>query len=132
MAGISGQVHERVKYQKNNKKKSRTKTRKGGWQALGFKSYQHQLIAKKNVQLDQEGDVLVVISASGNSPNVVTAVEWVNANGGITLGLVGFDGGKLLELCHYSILCKTEKWEYGPVEDFHMIIDHMINGFILL
>ena len=54
MAGIGGQVHERVKYQKNNKKKSRTKTRKGGWQALGFKSYQQYLIAKKNVQLDQD------------------------------------------------------------------------------
>ena len=54
MAGIGGQVHERVKYQKNNKKKSRTKTRKGGWQALGFKSYQQYLIAKKNGQLDQD------------------------------------------------------------------------------
>jgi len=54
MAGIGGQVHERVKYQKNNKKKSRTKTRKGGWQALSFKSYQQYLIAKKNGQLDQE------------------------------------------------------------------------------
>ena len=54
MAGIGGQVHERVKYQKNNKKKSRTKTRKGGWQALGFKSYQQYLIAIKNGQLNQE------------------------------------------------------------------------------
>ena len=54
MARIGGQVHERVKYQKNNKKKSRTKTRKGGWQALSFKSYQQYLIAKKNGQLDQE------------------------------------------------------------------------------
>ena len=54
MAGIGGQIHERVKYQKNDKKKSRTKTRKKGWQALGFKSYQQYLIAKKNGQLDQE------------------------------------------------------------------------------
>ena len=54
MAGIGGEVNERVKYQKNNKKKSRTKTRKGGWQALGFKSYKQYLIAKKNGQLDQD------------------------------------------------------------------------------
>ena len=54
MAGIGGQVHERVKYQKNNKKKSRTKTRKGGWQALGFESYQEYLIAKKNGELDNQ------------------------------------------------------------------------------
>ena len=53
MAGIGGQIHERVKYQKNDKKKSRTKTRKKGWQALGFKSYQQYLIAKKNGQLNK-------------------------------------------------------------------------------
>ena len=53
MAGIGGQIHERVKYQKNDKKKSRTKTRKKGWQALGFKSYQQYLIAKKKGQLNQ-------------------------------------------------------------------------------
>ena len=57
MAGIGGQVHKRVNYQKNNKKKSRAKTRKGGWQALGFKSYQQYLIAKKNAQLDQEEEI---------------------------------------------------------------------------
>ena len=57
IAGIGGQVHERVNYQKNNKKKSRTKTRKGGWQALGFKYYQQYLIAKKNAQLDQEEEI---------------------------------------------------------------------------
>lgn len=81
--------------------------------------------------LFQSEDVLVVISASGNSPNVVKAVEWANTNGGITFGLVGFDGGKLLEICHHSALCKTEKGEYGPVEDFHMIVDHIINTYIL-
>ena len=63
MAGIGGQIHERVKYQKNDKKKSRTKTRKKGWQALGFKSYQQYLIAKKKGQLNQEE----VIQAEGDS-----------------------------------------------------------------
>ena len=62
MAGIGGQIHERVKYQKNDKKKSRTKTRKKGWQALGFKSYQQYLIAKKKGQLNQEE----VIQAEGD------------------------------------------------------------------
>ena len=63
MAGIGGQIHERVKYQKNDKKKSRTKTRKKGWQALGFKSYQQYLIAKKNGQLNKEE----VIQEEGDS-----------------------------------------------------------------
>ena len=54
MAGKGGQVHERVNYQKNDKKKSRGKKRKGGWQALGFKSYQQYLAAKKSGQLYKE------------------------------------------------------------------------------
>ena len=54
MAGKGGQVHERVNYQKNDKKKSRAKNRKGGWQALGFKSYQQYLAAKKSGQLYKE------------------------------------------------------------------------------
>ena len=63
MAGIGGQIHEKVMYQKNDKKKSRTKTRMKGWQALGFKSYQQYLIAKKKGQLIQEK----VIQAEGDS-----------------------------------------------------------------
>ena len=54
MAGVNGQVHDRFHHQKNRKKKTRTKTRKGGWQALGFGSYQEYLIAKKNGELDNQ------------------------------------------------------------------------------
>ena len=74
----------------------------------------------------RKGDKLVAISASGNSPNLVEAVEWVKARGGATIGLVGFDGGKLKELCDQVILVKTPKGEYGPVEDVHLILDHLI------
>ncbi|MFH1386115.1 MAG: SIS domain-containing protein [bacterium] len=72
------------------------------------------------------GDKLIAISASGNSPNVVEAVEWVKSRQGKTIGLVGFDGGKLNEICDISILAKTFKGEYGPVEDVHLILDHLI------
>ena len=54
MSGIGGQVHERINYQKNRKKKSRAKKRKGSWQTLGYKSYQHYLISIKNNQLGPE------------------------------------------------------------------------------
>lgn len=81
--------------------------------------------------LFRPNDVVVAISASGNSPNVVKAVEWANQNGGNTFALLGFDGGRLLEIAQSSFLCKTEKGEYGPVEDMHMIVDHMINLFVL-
>jgi D-sedoheptulose 7-phosphate isomerase len=51
--------------------------------------------------------------------------------GGKTIGLVGFDGGKLLEMCDYVIHVKTNKGEFGPVEDLHMILDHMVTSFLV-
>src|SRR2546427_332340 len=72
------------------------------------------------------GDVLVAISASGNSPNVVRAVEYARARGGTTVGLVGFDGGQLRALCDVVIQVVTPKGEYGPVEDAHLVLDHVV------
>jgi D-sedoheptulose 7-phosphate isomerase len=78
----------------------------------------------------REGDLLVAISASGNSPNVVNAAEWVRERGGRVAGLLGFDGGKLLSLCDVYVLAETPKGEFGPVEDVHMIIDHLLGSFL--
>jgi D-sedoheptulose 7-phosphate isomerase len=72
------------------------------------------------------GDKLVAISASGNSPNVVTAAQWVKKRGGTVISLTGFDGGKLKEISDIAIHVETQKGEYGPVEDVHMIMDHLI------
>ena len=58
--------------------------------------------------------------------NLIRAVKYVNKNKGSTLSLLGFDGGKLLKLCDSSILVKTKKGEFGPVEDAHLIINHII------
>lgn len=74
----------------------------------------------------RKGDLLLVISASGNSPNLIRAAEWVNANGGKTVALLGFDGGKLKDLCDLSIHFRSEKGEYGPVEDAHLVINHIL------
>jgi D-sedoheptulose 7-phosphate isomerase len=72
------------------------------------------------------GDKLLVISASGNSPNLVEAVKWVKSRGGKTLGFTGFDGGKLKELCDLTVHVSSAKGEYGPVEDVHLILDHLV------
>jgi D-sedoheptulose 7-phosphate isomerase len=77
------------------------------------------------------GDKLVAISASGNSPNLLAAAEWVKQRGGTVIGLVGFDGGKLKTLCDVVIHVETEKGEYGPVEDIHMIVDHLVYTWLL-
>ena len=78
----------------------------------------------------RQGDRLVVISASGNSPNLIKAADWVKQRGGRVLGLLGFDGGKLAPLCDVAIVAKTPKGEYGPVEDVHMILDHLIYSWL--
>ncbi|MFA4851401.1 MAG: SIS domain-containing protein [Bacteroidales bacterium] len=76
--------------------------------------------------LYQNGDKLVAISASGNSPNVVAAARWVKAQGGKVISLVGFDGGKLKPLSDVCLHVQTRSSEYGPVEDIHLIIDHLL------
>jgi D-sedoheptulose 7-phosphate isomerase len=72
------------------------------------------------------GDVLLVISASGNSSNVVQAAEWVHAQGGQVAGLLGFAGGKLKSMCDVTLHFKTEPGEYGPVEDAHLVVNHVL------
>src|SRR6186997_2676515 len=55
------------------------------------------------IGLYRPGDMLFAISGSGNSPNVLRAVEWANQSGAPTVGLTGFDGGKLARLARYSL-----------------------------
>ena len=74
----------------------------------------------------REGDSLIVISASGNSPNVLKAAEWVKSKGGTIIGFLGFTGGQLIELCDINIHVKAEPGEYGPVEDAHLIMNHIL------
>jgi D-sedoheptulose 7-phosphate isomerase len=74
----------------------------------------------------REGDRLVLISASGNSPNLVAAAEWVKSRGGRCIGLLGFDGGKLRGMCEVVVHAPTVKGEYGPVEDTHLILNHVL------
>ncbi len=76
------------------------------------------------------GDVVVGISASGNSPNVVKAIEYANARGAVTVGLTGFSGGRLREISQAYVHVDTPKGEYGPVEDVHMILDHLLTTYL--
>jgi D-sedoheptulose 7-phosphate isomerase len=71
----------------------------------------------------QPRDVLIALSASGNSPNVVRAAEFAKARGGLVLALVGFQGGRLRDLADVAIHLKCDA--YGPVEDAHLVINHI-------
>ncbi len=78
----------------------------------------------------KKGDVLVALSASGNSPNIIKAVEYANNHDLLTVGLTGFDGGKLKQIAKKTIHVPTNKGEYGPVEDIHMILDHLVHAYL--
>jgi D-sedoheptulose 7-phosphate isomerase len=74
----------------------------------------------------QPGDVLIVISASGNSPNLVKAVELAQSRGVVTIGVLGFDGGVLKDKVDECLWIPTEKGVYGLVESAHALICHIL------
>lgn len=74
-------------------------------------------------------DLVIGISASGNSENVLKAVEYANSVEGCTaIGLTGFGGGKLAKIVDVSVIVDSN--DYGPVEDIHLILDHIIQDWI--
>ena len=90
---------------------------------LGYESvFANQLDA-----LFGERDVLVLISASGESPNVVAAARRARELGGSSIALLGFSGGTLAEIADIAVVVATEHGEYGPVEDAHLALNHMIS-----
>ena len=74
----------------------------------------------------QPGDVLIVISASGNSPNLVRAVEMARKRGVVTIGFLGFDGGVLKDQVDECLWLPTEKGAYGLVESGHALLCHIL------
>lgn len=70
------------------------------------------------------GDVLIGISGSGNSKNVLNAIEYVNENKGISIGWTGFSGGKLKEISQFSINANVDDMQIS--EDMHMIFTHLM------
>lgn len=72
----------------------------------------------------QPGDVVLGISASGNSPNCVNGLRTARAAGAVTMGLLGFDGGEMLNLCEHSIHVPSH--DYFLVENVHSVIAHAL------
>jgi D-sedoheptulose 7-phosphate isomerase len=77
------------------------------------------------------GDSVVAISASGNSPNIIAAVDYAKTRNATIVGLTGFDGGALRDKSDISLHVQTARGEYGPVEDIHMIFDHLIGSYLI-
>jgi D-sedoheptulose 7-phosphate isomerase len=94
---------------------------------IGFeKIFSHQLQRKAS-----KGDLCIVISASGNSLNLINGVKVAKLMGLTSIGLLGVDGGELAGQVDFSIIVKTEIGKYGPVEDAHLAICHAISQELL-
>jgi D-sedoheptulose 7-phosphate isomerase len=87
---------------------------------LGYEN----MFAEQLQNLIHPGDVLIAISGSGNSPNVLRAIEYAQSRSAEVAGLLGFDGGKAAELADLSVL--VDSHDYGVVEDAHLIINHIL------
>ena len=74
--------------------------------------------------LASPGDILLAISGSGNSPNILKAVEWANTHGMTTLGITGFGGGKLKDLAAKNLHAGVD--DMGIVESLHQVVFHWV------
>ena len=70
----------------------------------------------------QEGDIVIGISGSGNSENVVRALQYANDHGGVSVGITGYDGGRVKQMCKYNLHVPVDDMQIA--EDLHMVIDH--------
>ena len=75
----------------------------------------------------RKGDMLIVLTGSGNSPNIIQAVLTAKSLGIQTFGLLGFGGGKVKEVIDDILLIDCD--DYGLVEDTHLIVDHLITDW---
>ncbi|OGG14330.1 hypothetical protein A2773_03465 [Candidatus Gottesmanbacteria bacterium RIFCSPHIGHO2_01_FULL_39_10] len=79
--------------------------------------------------LVDKGDLVMVLSGSGNSSNVIKAVKYAKKKGALTIGFLGFeDGGKLGKMVDTAVIVDSRS--YGPCEDIQLVLDHIITGWI--
>ncbi len=83
-----------------------------------------RVFAEQLRNLANPGDLLVAITGSGNSPNIVESVQAARELGMKTIGLLGFDGGRVRKLVDHAVVIRSDN--YGYIEDAHMILNHLI------
>lgn len=89
--------------------------------------YEH-VFSQQLSNLLEPGDVVIGISGSGNSKNVINALMFSKEVGATTIGFVGFDGGLMKNYCDYVLHFKENNWQL--CEDAHLIMQHMITSYI--
>jgi D-sedoheptulose 7-phosphate isomerase len=81
--------------------------------------------------LINSSDIVIAISCSGDSPNIIKAVDYAQDLGCKIIGVTGFNGGYLKAISDISFHVDAPKNEYGLVEDTHMILDHIIYSYYI-
>jgi D-sedoheptulose 7-phosphate isomerase len=76
----------------------------------------------------EPGDLVIAISGSGNSKNVLKAVEYANAHGGVTIGITGYDGGALKHAAKHGVHVPVDDMQVA--EDLHMVLDHLVYSLL--
>ena len=99
--------------------------------ALGNDEGYERVFAGQLENFARAGDVLIVISASGNSPNLLEAVELAESRGLVTIGLLGFDGGALKDMVTERLWLETEIGEYGLVETGHVLLADIVTACLI-
>ena len=92
--------------------------------AVGNDCGYDQIFVQQLMNYGDEGDLLLAISGSGNSPNVLKAVDWANRHGMTTLGITGFGGGKLKDEAQHSMHVPLD--DMGMVESIHLCLFHWV------
>ena len=90
-----------------------------------------EIFSRQLQLLGKQGDIVVAISASGNSKNLLKAFEYAKENGIKTVAITAFSGGAMKEMADEGIHVPTGSKEYGPAEDAHMILDHLLGNYLL-
>jgi D-sedoheptulose 7-phosphate isomerase len=94
--------------------------------ALGNDYGYENVFVEQLHNLVDTGDVVIAISASGNSPNVLKAISLATERGATTIGICGYAGGKLAKIVNHAIVAENDCIE--QVEDIHVILEHMITS----
>jgi D-sedoheptulose 7-phosphate isomerase len=89
-----------------------------------------QVFSRQLQNLGRKGDIVIAISASGNSPNLIEAIKKAKYLQISSVGLTGFDGGLLKTLVDFPIHVPTKIGSYGQAEDLHLMINHMITSYL--
>lgn len=99
--------------------------------AIGNDFGYQEIFSRQLRVLGKAGDVVVAISASGNSPNLLTAFEYAKTVGIKTVAITAFDGGKMRVMAEEGVHVPTAPKEYGPAEDAHMVLDHLVGAYLM-